>query len=164
MRVESAVRHWFEVSLLLWEVDAHAPCGALLPLKRARRELASLAVRYAAWRAVDHYVAANYPLACGDFAEATAQITHALGLCRKPVLIGAKADVRAVQATLPRHPYSHGREPRTGNAAASAIPSENIALVVGYRMFHVRRVARQVRFADAERIAREAAARNATAE
>jgi hypothetical protein len=80
VRIENGVRHWFELSHLLWEVDAYALCGAITPLQRARQELAPLALRYATWRAVDHYAAAHHQLACGDLAAASEQIAEALTL------------------------------------------------------------------------------------
>jgi hypothetical protein len=80
VRIENPGRQWFEGAHLQWEVTAYALSEDLMRIRHVREEMAPVAQRYKAWTAIDHYAAAQYQRACGDYASALTEIDRALGL------------------------------------------------------------------------------------
>jgi hypothetical protein len=80
VRIENPGRQWFEGAHLQWEVTAYALSEDLMRIRHAREEMAPLARRYNAWTVIDHYAAAQYQRACGDYASALTEIELALSL------------------------------------------------------------------------------------
>jgi serine/threonine-protein kinase len=80
VRIENSGRQWFEGAHLLWEVTAYSLSEDLIRIRQTREEMAPLVGRYKAWVALDHYAAAQYQRACGDYASALKEIELALSL------------------------------------------------------------------------------------
>jgi hypothetical protein len=80
VRIENSGRQWFEGAHLLWEVTAYSLSEDLMRIRQTREEMAPLVRRYKAWIALDHYAAAQYQRACGDYASALQEVEVALSL------------------------------------------------------------------------------------
>jgi hypothetical protein len=68
----------YETSNLLWEISAHVICEDLTRLRRALEAVAPLAKTYEGWRAVQHYVHAEYQRVRRAPARALSDIEAAL--------------------------------------------------------------------------------------
>lgn len=70
----------YETSNLLWEIGAHVICEDLTRLRRCLEAVAPVAKRYESWRAVQHYVTAEYQRVRRDPARALTDNEAALAM------------------------------------------------------------------------------------